>query len=145
MSYSLSRYIQRRIGKDAPHSIHLLRHQYASFFIEHGGDMFKLQKQLQHSSLKMVKHYAVHYGYTKQELIEDFSPINFSTPKGMKKKLVPAPAPTKKKGKLFHLAFLFARASAKSFLLFSMRLSFCALPLYLVFLLSYPQKVVRYS
>lgn len=99
LSYSLSRYIQRRIGKDAPHSIHLLRHQYASFFIEHGGDMFKLQKQLQHSSLKMVKHYAVHYGYTKQELIEDFSPINFSTPKGMKKKLVPAPAPTKKKGK----------------------------------------------
>lgn len=99
MSYSLSRYIQRRIGKDAPHSIHLLRHQYASFFIEHGGDMFKLQKQLQHSSLKMVKRYAVHYGYTKQEQIEDFSPINFSTPKGMKKKLVPAPAPTKKKGK----------------------------------------------
>jgi len=57
-------------------SIHLLRHTYASNYFKTGGDIFNLQNQLGHKSLKMVKRYADTYGVPDEAEIEEHSLIN---------------------------------------------------------------------
>lgn len=78
LGHIITRYMKKRLKDDCPASasIHLLRHQYSAFFIKNGGSMFDLQKQLGHSTLEMVKHYADHYGNPNGEKIEEVSPIN---------------------------------------------------------------------
>jgi integrase/recombinase XerD len=79
LGHIITRYMKKRLKDDCPASasIHLLRHQYSAFFIKNGGSMFDLQKQLGHSTLEMVKHYADHYGNPNGEIIERVSPINY--------------------------------------------------------------------
>ena len=79
LSHIIIRYMKRRLGDDCPASasIHLLRHQYAAFFVKNGGSMFDLKKQLGHSTFEMVNLYANHYGNPNGEIIEKTSPINY--------------------------------------------------------------------
>lgn len=89
LSHIIARYMKKRLGEDAPSSIHLLRHQYAAEFIKEGGSMFDLQKQLGHSSLKMVKWYADKYDKPNAENIEKHSPINRRKQKVGREKMKP--------------------------------------------------------
>ena len=57
-------------------SIHLLRHTYAANYFKSGGDIFNLQNQLGHKSLKMVKRYADTYGVPDEAELEEHSLIN---------------------------------------------------------------------
>ena len=68
-------------------SIHLLRHTYASNYFKTGGDIFNLQNQLGHKSLKMVKRYADTYGVPDEAEIEEHSLINTVKKKTGRKKL----------------------------------------------------------
>lgn len=72
----VARYCQKRLGEGCPTSIHLFRHQYAAEYIKDEGSMFDLQKQLGHSTLDMVKHYAEHYGKPNADNIASHAPIN---------------------------------------------------------------------
>jgi len=53
--YNRSRGVQKT-------SVHLFRHTFAKNWIMNGGDIFRLQKILGHSSLDMVKNYVAIYG-----------------------------------------------------------------------------------
>lgn len=68
-------------------SIHLLRHTYAANYFKSGGDIFNLQNQLGHKSLKMVKRYADTYGVPDEAEIEEHSLINTVKKKTGRKKL----------------------------------------------------------
>lgn len=76
LGHAIARYNRKRLGPNAPTSIHLFRHQYAAEYIKDEGSMFDLQKQLGHSSLAMVKHYAEHYGKPNSDNISSHAPIN---------------------------------------------------------------------
>ncbi len=55
---------------------HLLRHTFATKYIENGGDIYSLQQILGHTSLEMVKRY-VHYTQEKQvKNFKNFSPLD---------------------------------------------------------------------
>ena len=77
------------LGEGAPTSIHLFRHQYAAEYIRDEGSMFDLQKQLGHSTLKMVQHYAEHYGKPNADNITSHAPINRRKRSGVKEKIKP--------------------------------------------------------
>lgn len=81
----VERYCISRLGEGAPKSIHLLRHQYAAEYIKDEGSMFDLQKQLGHSTLDMVRHYAEHYGTPNVDNINSHAPINRRGYKGREK------------------------------------------------------------
>lgn len=68
-------------------SIHLLRHTYAANYFRSGGDIFNLQNQLGHKSLKMVKRYADTYGVPDEAEIEEHSLINTVKKKSGRKKI----------------------------------------------------------
>ena len=68
-------------------SIHLLRHTYAANYFKSGGDIFNLQNQLGHKSLKMVKRYADTYGVPDETVIEEHSLINTVRRKSGRKKI----------------------------------------------------------
>jgi len=68
---SLGRYHKRRgVTKT---SIHLYRHTFAKKWILAGGDIFRLQKILGHSSLTVVKEYVEMFG---EDLQQDFDRFN---------------------------------------------------------------------
>lgn len=77
------------LGENAPTSIHLFRHQYAAEYIKDEGSMFDLQKQLGHSTLDMVRHYAEHYGRPNAENIVSHAPINRRKQSGVREKIKP--------------------------------------------------------
>ncbi|MDC7243814.1 MAG: site-specific integrase [Sphaerochaetaceae bacterium] len=62
--------------------VHLFRHTFASYWIKTGGDPFRLQKILGHSSLKMVQNYVRMYSddiseaYLKSNPLESLSKSN---------------------------------------------------------------------
>lgn len=68
-------------------SIHLLRHTYAANYFKSGGDIFNLQNQLGHKSLKMVKRYADTYGVPDEAELEEHSLINTVKKKTGRKKI----------------------------------------------------------
>lgn len=68
---SLNRYHKERDVKKT--SIHLYRHTFAKKWILAGGDVFRLQKILGHSSLAVVKEYVEMFG---NDLQQDFDKFN---------------------------------------------------------------------
>ncbi|WIF94289.1 tyrosine-type recombinase/integrase [Caminicella sporogenes] len=54
-------------------SIHLFRHTFAKKWIKAGGDIFRLQKILGHSSLDIVKEYVNMFN---EDLVDDFDKLN---------------------------------------------------------------------
>lgn len=89
LSHIIMDHNRRLLGEDAPTSIHLFRHQYAAEYIRDEGNMFDLQKQLGHSTLKMVKHYAEHYANPNVDNIASHAPINRREQTGVREKIKP--------------------------------------------------------
>lgn len=57
-------------------SAHLYRHTFArKYLVDCGGDAFRLQKLLGHSTLKMTKHYCAIYDTDIARNFDDFSPL----------------------------------------------------------------------
>jgi len=60
-------------------SIHLFRHTFAKNWVMNGGDIFRLQKILGHSSLEMVKEYVSMFGVDIKENFDDFNALDNHT------------------------------------------------------------------
>lgn len=58
-----------------------LRHAFATYFVQNGGNVFVLQKLMGHSDLKLTLRYTDISESQKKEAHEAFSPINQITPK----------------------------------------------------------------
>lgn len=72
-THSIRRYnLRRGVNKT---SIHVFRHTFAKKFIKAGGDIFRLQKILGHSSLDMVKVYTEMFSEDLKENFEVFNPL----------------------------------------------------------------------
>jgi len=68
--------------------VHLFRHTFAKNWIMQGGDIFRLQKMLGHSSLEMVKEYVTIFGGDLQRSFDKFNTLdNFSESIEVKKKI----------------------------------------------------------
>jgi integrase/recombinase XerD len=79
LANSIRNYNQRRgVMKTG---VHLFRHTFAKKWIMNGGDIFRLQKILGHSTLDMVKEYVNIYGYDLQRDYEKFNPLERMTDK----------------------------------------------------------------
>jgi len=74
LTSALSRYNKRR-GVEKT-STHLFRHTFAKLWIKNGGDVFRLQKILGHSSMEMVREYVNMFGEDLKEDFEQFNPLN---------------------------------------------------------------------
>lgn len=59
----------------AKHSIHLFRHTFAKLWILNGGDIFRLQKMLGHSSIDIVKEYVNMFSSDLQVDFDQFNPL----------------------------------------------------------------------
>jgi integrase/recombinase XerD len=57
-------------------SIHLFRHTFAKNWVMNGGDIFRLQKILGHSSLEMVKEYVSMFGVDIKENFDTFNALD---------------------------------------------------------------------
>ena len=57
-------------------NIHGLRHNFAKGWIRNGGDVFKLQRILGHSSLEMTRRYVKLFSEDIKEDFEEFSPLD---------------------------------------------------------------------
>ena len=74
LQQSICRYNKER-GVDKT-SMHLLRHTFSKNWVMNGGDLFRLQKILGHSSLEMTRHYVNLYGADLKEGFDDISPLS---------------------------------------------------------------------
>lgn len=68
LKYNLSRGVEKT-------SIHLFRHTFAKKWILSGGDIFRLQKLLGHSSLDVVKEYVNMFGADLKKQFDEFNPL----------------------------------------------------------------------
>jgi len=64
---------KRGVKKTSPHA---LRHTFAKIYIMNGGDTFRLQKILGHSTLEMTRHYVNLFSADLKKDYDDFSPLN---------------------------------------------------------------------
>ena len=70
-------------------SAHALRHTFAKQYILNGGETFRLQKLLGHSTLEMTRHYVNLFGADLKKGFDDIVPLNnYTKPKGKKKQTV---------------------------------------------------------
>ena len=85
LQQSIRRYNERReVTKTSPHA---LRHTFAKNWVMNGGDIFRLQKILGHSTLEMTRHYVNLYGADLKEGFDEISPLSkISKVKGGSKK-----------------------------------------------------------
>jgi len=77
-AYNLSRGVSK-------HSIHLFRHTFAKLWILNGGDIFRLQKILGHSSIDIVKEYVNMFSSDLQIDFDQFNPLESIAIKNKKK------------------------------------------------------------
>lgn len=56
--------------------IHALRHTFAKYWIKNGGDVFRLQKMLGHSSLEMTRRYVNMFTSDLAEGFDDVNPLD---------------------------------------------------------------------
>jgi integrase/recombinase XerD len=56
-------------------SIHLFRHTFAKLYILNGGDIFRLQKLLGHSSIEMVREYVEMFNTDLKDGYDKFNPL----------------------------------------------------------------------
>lgn len=83
---SIRRYNKSR-GVDKTSS-HALRHTFAKNWVVNGGDVFRLQKLLGHSTLEMTRHYVNLFGADLKKDFEDFAPLdNLTKGQGGSKKV----------------------------------------------------------
>ncbi|MDY5665079.1 MAG: tyrosine-type recombinase/integrase [Blautia sp.] len=76
--YNLSRGVQRT-------SVHVFRHTFAKLWIRNGGDVFRLQKMLGHSTLDMTRKYVNLFSADLREGFDSYNPLDkISRGKGMK-------------------------------------------------------------
>jgi integrase/recombinase XerD len=73
--YNRSRGVERT-------GVHLFRHTFAKNWIMNGGDIFRLQKILGHSTLDMVKNYVAIYGSDLKRDYEQYSLLDTVTASG---------------------------------------------------------------
>jgi len=78
--YNLSRGVAKT-------GIHLFRHTFAKNWIMNGGDIFRLQKVLGHSTLDMVKQYVNLYGSDLKRDYDNFSLLDSATENGRSKRI----------------------------------------------------------
>lgn len=81
---SMRRYNHSRGVKKT--GIHRWRHTFAKQWILNGGDIFKLQKTLNHSDMDMVRNYVNMFTKDLQDGFEDFNPLEFINKKSIKMK-----------------------------------------------------------
>ena len=74
MQTAIFRYNHRR-GVDKT-SIHIFRHTFAKTWVMNGGDIFRLQQILGHSTLEMTRHYVALFGQDLQKDYEQFNPLD---------------------------------------------------------------------
>ena len=74
---ALRRYNEKRGVEKS--SAHALRHTFAKNWVVNGGDVFRLQKLLGHSTLEMTRHYVNLFGTDLKKNYEDFSPLDTLT------------------------------------------------------------------
>ena len=74
LSHNFQKYCKDREVEQT--NIHGLRHNFAKGWIRNGGDVFKLQKILGHSSLEMTRRYVKLFSEDIKEDFEEFSPLD---------------------------------------------------------------------
>ncbi|MDR3595156.1 tyrosine-type recombinase/integrase [Clostridium sp.] len=79
---SMRRYNHSRGVKKT--GIHRWRHTFSKQWILNGGDIFKLQKTLNHSDMDMVRNYVNMFTKDLQDGFEDFNPLEFINKKSIK-------------------------------------------------------------
>lgn len=71
---ALVRYNQRRGVQRS--NLHAYRHTFAKYWILNGGDVFRLQKMLSHSTLEMTRKYVNMFDVDLKANIDDFNPLS---------------------------------------------------------------------
>ena len=57
-------------------SVHMFRHTFAKDWVRHGGDPFRLQKMLGHSTLDMTRHYVNLFSEDLKEGFDEINPLD---------------------------------------------------------------------
>lgn len=74
LATAIKRYNKRRgVNKT---SIHLYRHYFAKSWIVNGGDVFTLQRLLNHSDIKMTNEYVNLYAGDLKNMVDRFNPLS---------------------------------------------------------------------
>jgi len=86
--HALQKYCEAK-GVDY-HGIHSFRHSFARQWIVNGGDVFRLQTILGHSTLDMTRHYVQLYGTDLQKDYDQYTTLSkFNTEKVIRRKIRP--------------------------------------------------------
>lgn len=76
--HAISKYNKKRGVRKT--SCHIFRHTFAKKWILNGGDIFRLQKLLGHSSMEMVREYVEMFAEDLQQSYNDFNPLESMNP-----------------------------------------------------------------